>query len=41
MRSEKLTEIRKELKKILKSGEKFDISADDIIKAVQEKGVRK
>lgn len=39
MRKEKLAEIRQELKKILKSGEKFDISADDIIQAIQDKGV--
>jgi GntR family transcriptional regulator len=41
MRNEKLEEIRQELRKILRSGEKFDISADDIIKAIQEKGVEK
>jgi len=41
MRTEKLTEIRQELIRILKSGEKFDISADDIIEAIQEKGVEK
>jgi GntR family transcriptional regulator len=41
MRREKLVEIRQELIKILKSGEKFDISADDIIQAIQEKGVEK
>lgn len=41
MRNAKLGEIRQELIKILKSGEKFDISADDIIKAIQEKGVEK
>jgi GntR family transcriptional regulator len=41
LRKEKLAEIRQELKKILKSGEKFDISAEDIIKAIQEKGVEK
>jgi GntR family transcriptional regulator len=41
MRKEKLAEIRQELTKILKSGEKFDISADDIIQAIQEKGVEK
>jgi GntR family transcriptional regulator len=41
MRSEKLTEIQQELIKILKSGEKFDISADDIVGAIQEKGVGK
>jgi GntR family transcriptional regulator len=41
IRNEKLAEIRQELTKILKSGEKFDISADDIIEAIQEKGVEK
>jgi GntR family transcriptional regulator len=41
MKTEKLEEIRQELKKILKSGEKFDISADDIINAIQQKGVEK
>ena len=41
IRGEKLAEIRQELIKILKSGEKFDISADDIIKAIKEKGVEK
>jgi GntR family transcriptional regulator len=41
MKNEKLAEIREELTKILKSGEKFQISADDIIKAIQEKGVKK
>jgi len=41
IRGEKLAEIRQELIKILKSGEKFDISADDIIEAIQNKGVRK
>ncbi|MDH4220215.1 MAG: GntR family transcriptional regulator [Candidatus Aminicenantes bacterium] len=41
MTREKLVEIRQELIKILKSGEKFDISADDIIEAIQEKGVEK
>jgi len=41
MRSEKLAEIRQELKKIVKSGEKFGISAEDIIKAIQDKGVEK
>jgi GntR family transcriptional regulator len=41
MKNEKLTEIRFELMKILKSGEKFDISADDIIQVVQGKGVKK
>ncbi len=39
LRREKLAEIRQELKKILKSGEKFDISADDIIQAIHKKGV--
>jgi len=41
MRSEKLSEIQQELIKILKSGEKFDISADDIIDCIKEKGVEK
>jgi GntR family transcriptional regulator len=41
MRKEKLAEIRQELTKILKSGEKFDISADDIIQSIREKGVEK
>jgi Fe2+ or Zn2+ uptake regulation protein len=41
MKSEKLAEIRQELIKILKSGEKFDISADDIIEAIKEKGLEK
>ena len=41
MKTEKLEEIRQELRKIIKSGEKFDISADDIIKAIQQKGVEK
>ena len=37
MRNEKLTEIRQELTRILKSGEKFDISANDIIEAIRKK----
>ncbi len=41
MRSEKLSEIRQELIRILKSGEIFDISADDIIEVIKEKGVEK
>jgi GntR family transcriptional regulator len=41
MRNEKLEDIRLELRKILKSGEKFQISADDIIAFIQEKGVEK
>jgi len=41
MKDEKIAEIQQELIKILKSGEKFDISADDIIEAFQEKGVEK
>jgi GntR family transcriptional regulator len=41
MKQAKMAEIRQELAMILKSGEKFDISADDIIKAIQEKGVEK
>ena len=38
MKNEKLEEIRQKLTGILKSGEKFGISADDIIRAVKEKG---
>jgi GntR family transcriptional regulator len=41
MRSEKLQEIRQAITKILKSGEKFGISADDIINTIQKKGVEK
>jgi len=41
MKKEKLVEIRQELTRILKSGERFDISADDIIQAIQEKGEEK
>lgn len=41
MRKEKIVEIRQELIRILKSGEKFDISADDIIEAIAKKGVEK
>jgi len=41
MRKEKLAEIRQELKKILKSAEKFNISTDDIVQTIQEKGVEK
>jgi GntR family transcriptional regulator len=41
MRKEKIAEIRQELIRILKSGEKFGISADDIIKAIGKKGVEK
>jgi GntR family transcriptional regulator len=41
MKDEKIAEIQQELIKILKSGEKFDISGDDIIEAFQEKGVEK
>jgi GntR family transcriptional regulator len=41
MKGEKFEEIRQELLKILKSGEKFGISADDIIETIQEKGVEK
>ena len=39
MKNEKLAEIRQELTKILKSGKKFDISAEDIIEAIRKKGV--
>jgi GntR family transcriptional regulator len=38
MKSEKLAEIRQEFIRIIKSGEKFNISADDIITAIKEKG---
>jgi GntR family transcriptional regulator len=41
MKSEKLAEIRQEFIRIIKSGEKFNISADDIIAAIKEKGVKK
>jgi GntR family transcriptional regulator len=41
MRNEKIVEIRQELRRILKSGEKFNISADDIIEAIRKKGVEK
>jgi GntR family transcriptional regulator len=41
MRNEKIAEIRQELMRILKSGEKFGISADDIIESIQKKGVEK
>lgn len=41
MKSEKLAEIRQELIRILKSGDKFNISANDIIESIQEKGVEK
>jgi GntR family transcriptional regulator len=41
MKGEKFEEIRQELLKILKSAEKFGISTDDIIEAIQEKGVEK
>lgn len=41
VKKEKLTEIQQELTKILKAGEKFDISADDIIEAIHKKGVEK
>jgi GntR family transcriptional regulator len=41
MKKEKLMEIRQELAKIIKSGEKFDISADDIIETILKKGVEK
>jgi GntR family transcriptional regulator len=38
LRQGKLSEIRMELLKILKSGEKFDISTDDIISIIEQKG---
>lgn len=38
MKQAKMEEIRQELTRILKSGEKFDISADDIIEAIRKKG---
>ena len=41
MRNKKIAEIQQELRRILKSGEKFDISADDIIEAIRKKGVEK
>jgi GntR family transcriptional regulator len=41
MKKEKLIEIRQELMRIIKTGEKFDISAGDIIEAIQKKGVEK
>ena len=41
LRLEKLTGIRKELEKILKSGEKFGIFADDIIVITEQKGEKK
>ncbi len=41
MRKEKFAEIRQELTKILKSAEKFDISADEIIQVIREKGEEK
>jgi GntR family transcriptional regulator len=41
LRSEKLEEIRQELKKIIKSGEKFAISADDIIESIRKQGAEK
>ena len=39
MKSEKMEEIRQKLTEILKSGEKFGISADDIIQAIKGIGV--
>ncbi len=41
LRQEKLSEIRTELLKILKSSEKFNVSADDIIAIVEQKGEEK
>jgi GntR family transcriptional regulator len=41
MKDEKLMEIRQELMRIIKSGEKFDISADDIMEIIHKKGVDK
>jgi GntR family transcriptional regulator len=41
MRNEKMAEIRQELVKILKSGEKFQISADDLLETIRKKGVEK
>jgi GntR family transcriptional regulator len=41
MKSEKMIEIRQELRKIMKSGAKFDISADDIIEEIRKKGAEK
>lgn len=36
LRLEKLSEIKEDMKKILKSGEKFNISASDIITVIKE-----
>jgi len=41
MRKEKIAEIRQELTRILNSGEKFDISAEEIIEGIRKKGVEK
>ena len=41
LRQEKLSGIRKELEKILISGERFGISADDIIAITKQKGEEK
>ncbi len=41
LRREKLSEFRMELSKILKSGEKFNIPADDIIFIIEQKGEEK
>jgi GntR family transcriptional regulator len=41
MKREKLEEIHQELAKIIKMGEKFDITADDIIAAIKKQGVEK
>jgi GntR family transcriptional regulator len=41
IKKEKMAEIRQKLIKIIKSGEKFGISSDDIIEAIRKKGVEK
>jgi len=38
IRNEKLFEIRTEVNKILKTAEKFDISADDVVRIIREEG---
>jgi len=38
IRDEKLSEIRTEVNKILKTAEKFGISADDIVRIIKEEG---
>ncbi len=41
LRQEKLSGIRKELDKILNAAEKFDISSDDLIAIIEQKGEEK